>query len=926
MHSTYIQRMAMAAIAAGALTVLPSCGADSESQQIASAKSYIEKNDQKAAIIQLKSALQNNPQSGEARFLLGQALFNSGDLTAAIVELEKARDLKYSANAVLPLLAKGLVAMGQPKKVTDQYGQIALSDRAAAAELQTTVAVAYGAQGMIDRSQAAVNAALQSDPKNTSARLLQARLTARGGAVEKALALVSEALVDDAKRAEAWQLKGELLLGGKGDVEGGIKAFRDALVADPQYLPAHSALISMMVKKHDVQGFKAQVVALKKAVPNGPTTRFYETEVALFDGDLKSAREGAQQLLRFAPANARVLQLAGTVEFRSGALILARSHLNKALQLAPHLLVARRMLAETYMREGLPVKALSTLQPLLEQVNPDAESLALAAEAHLQNGDPAKSEAYFTLAAKANPADTRVQTALALSQISTGNIETGFAQLESLATHDPSSFADLALVSLWLQRNELNSALKAVDRLQGKLADKPLPYYLRGRILAQLKDTAGSRASFEKALAIDPVYFPAVAGLAAIDIAENRLEDARKRYEALLAREPRNFQALLAVADLRKRAGATPAEVSAILVEAVKLNPTEVAPRLMLIDHHLAQRDAKTARAVAQDAIAAIPDNIQLLDALGRARLAAGETQQAIIAFGTVAAAQPGLAQPHLRLADAYVQAKDYAAAARSLRRALEIAPNLLVAQRGLVQLALADKRSDNALAVARAVQKQRPTEAVGYLLEGEIESSQKRWGTAIAATRAALERSRTSEIAIRLHTQYVIAGRAADAERFAATWEHENVADVGFHSHLGSMAISRKDFGAAEARFSKVLTLRPDDALALNNLAWLMVQQAKPGAVSFAERANKLLPDQAPIMDTLASALAAENLLPKAIEWQRKAIEKAPAAPEYRLSLAKLLIKSGDKTAARSELESLAKLGGRFGAQAEVAALLKSL
>ena len=78
--------------------------------------------------------------------------------------------------------------------------------------------------------------------------------------------------------------------------------------------------------------------------------------------------------------------------------------------------------------------------------------------------------------------------------------------------------------------------------------------------------------------------------------------------------------------------------------------------------------------------------------------------------------------------------------------------------------------------------------------------------------------------------------------------------------------------------------------------------------------------------MDTLGSALMQENKLPQAIEWQRKAVEAAPNVPGYRLNLAKSLLKSGDKAAARAELEKLAKLGDKFGGQGEVETLLKSI
>jgi hypothetical protein len=48
--------------------------------------------------------------------------------------------------------------------------------------------------------------------------------------------------------------------------------------------------------------------------------------------------------------------------------------------------------------------------------------------------------------------------------------------------------------------------------------------------------------------------------------------------------------------------------------------------------------------------------------------------------------------------------------------------------------------------------------------------------------------------------------------------------------------------------------------------------------------------------------------------------------APQYRLALAKLLLAAGEKTKAKVELEKLAGMGAKFGAQAEVAALQKGL
>lgn len=913
-------------LAAALCMLMAACGEQAEPDMLASARSFLDKKDAPAAIVQLKSVLQKYPNSGEGRYLLGSALLAANDPAGAVLELEKARAAKHRDSDVLPALAKALSATGQAKKVTDGFAQTVLDDPKAAAELKAAVATAFLAQGQLDKGDAATQAALQFDPTNVAARFLQVRLTAGRGAVDEAMPLLDKLLAEDPKRADAWQLKGELLWLGKADLEGGIKAMREALVVNPRYLPAHLALIRVMLQKRDIDGFKAQIAELKKALPNQIETMYFEAQLAFLNQDLERAREGAQQLLRIAPESPLVRQLAGAIEAQKGALRVAENHLNRALQLMPELPLARRLLAETHLRAGQPAKALATIRPLVESPKPEGEVLAIAAEAYLQLGDMAKSEALYGLAAKVNPDDAKARTALALTQLQKGNYDLGFAQLESVAATDKGSYADLALISSRLRRNETDAALRAIEKLQAKQPDKPLAPLLRARIMAQRKDFAATRVNLEKAVALDPVFLPAVVDLANLDMEDKRPADALKRFDASLAREPKNARALLAIIDIRRRSGAKPEEIDELLVDAVAANAGEPQPRFALIEHRLSQRQIKSAISAAQDAVAALPDDMQLLDALGRVQLANGNIQQAVGTFRKVAVANPTIPQPQMRLAEAFVAGKDFVAARQSLRSALDIAPNMAAAQRALVHLALIEKRVDEALKIAQGIQKQRPKDPFGYILEGDIHMSLRAWDAAISSFKASFERSRTTEMAGRLHSTYLTAGRLPDAEQFAEVWLKEFPRDLTFLFHLGSMAIERKDYVNAELRFRQINAIQPDDAAVLNNLSWLLVEQGKPGGLAFAERANQLRPNQAPVMDSMAKALVAENQIDKAIEWQRKAVALSPDALNYQLHLGKLLIKANQKEAARTVLESLAQLGAKDANHAEVSALLKGL
>jgi predicted Zn-dependent protease len=148
----------------------------------------------------------------------------------------------------------------------------------------------------------------------------------------------------------------------------------------------------------------------------------------------------------------------------------------------------------------------------------------------------------------------------------------------------------------------------------------------------------------------------------------------------------------------------------------------------------------------------------------------------------------------------------------------------------------------------------------------------------------------------------------------------------VSFRSYLGDLAISRQDYPSAEASYLAVIQLQPDNAVALNNLAWVTNKLKKPGAIAFAEKANALKPGQPSFMDTWATILADAGQPGKALEIQKKAVALAPDVAPFRLNLAKLYLHSGDKSLAKAELDQLAKLGDKFANHAEVAELLKTM
>jgi putative PEP-CTERM system TPR-repeat lipoprotein len=906
--------------------VLVGCTNDSAEKRLASARDFLQKNDAKSAVIEIKNALQKNPELGEARFLLGTTLLKDGNPAAAEVELRKALATNYSSDLVVPELARTMLLLGQHKKLIDEFGGTKLVNASAAAALQSALAGAYAAQGKQDLAKQALSSALAADPSYSPAVLINARLNAAAGDTAGALASLDGLLAKEPGNPDAWKLKGDILLVSEGKPDNALIAYRKALEIDPKFLPAHFAIMAVATRQGDLAASMKQLEELKAFAAKNPQTRYYEAELAYRNRDYKQSREIAQQLLQQLPNNPQILQIAGAAELVVGSLAQAEVYLSRALLLSPDLVPARRLLIATYLRSGQPAKALATLNAIPGKEGVGPAFYSIAGEVYLQNGDAKKAEEYFAKALKLDPENARKRTALAMTRLAGGRPEAAFDELETIAAVDSGVTADLALISAHLRRQEFDKALIAIDKLESKQPGKPDAANLRGRVLLAQKNNVAARKSFERALEIDADFFPAAASLGTMDVAEKRPEDARKRFEAMLARNPKNPQALLAVAQLAFATGAGKDEVAALLTKAIDANPTETAPRLMLIELLLRNKDNKQALAVAQAAATALPASPEVMAALGRTQLIVGENNQAIATYGKLAALQPLSPQAQVLLAEAQLANKERPAARQSLRRALELKADQLDAQRRLILLDIEDKNFASAAQIARTVQEQRPKEPTGLVLQGDVASAQRNWDAAARSYRSALQLRAAPETATKLHAVLLASGKAVDADKFAASWFKDHPKDVVFLVYMGELALGRKDYTAAEKYYLAALSLQPESALVLNNLAWVSGQLRKPGAIEYAERANKLAPNQPILMDTLATLLAEKGEYGPAIELQTRALALQPDNSALRLGLAKIYIKSGDKAKARGELESLAKLGSDQPWQAEVNALLKTL
>lgn len=917
------------------IAALAGCSQRSEQELLAAAQKRMEQKDAAGAVIELKNLLQKNPENATGRHLLGKALLEAGDMAGAEIELRRAWDLGAPRDELAPLLAQTLLQSGQARKLISEFGEQSLADPKAMSTLLQQLSLAYLTQGNLTEAKAAAVKALQLSPQDEGAVIVSARTKLAGGFPDEAVAQLDELLFRSPKVVKAVQLKAEVLLA-RGKPDEAEPLLKRVLDLDPNNYDARSLLVRLAFGRQKLDEAAKLIEGMPPALAKKPQGRFLQAQLALAKNDAAKARELSLPLLKLMPNYLPLLRLAAGAHQQLGELADAENLLNQALKLAPEDGGLRRQYAGLQLQGRSPAKTLETLRPVLDSGKADAETLLLAGKAQLMQGNFEGADRAFAAAAKLRPDDAKTQAALALTAIARDAVSPGgggrakadaaLNQLRELAAKDSGSNYDLMLVNSLMRRQDFPAALAALDKLAPKMKDSPVPPALRGRILLVRKDVAGAQAAFEAALKADAGYLPAALGLVAIDLQGNRTEAAVKRLEGFVASQQHSAQARLALAELLLQTRAPAERVTEVLSTAVREEPNDAALRLALIDHQLRLGNIPAAAQAAQEASAAQPLNPDLLERLARTQLASGDKAQAAKTYSRLTALAPARAHGYLGLAQLRFVDKDYAGAEREVKRALEAEPGSVTAQRLLIQLAMRQGRLDEAQAALRERQKKYPQEAYSLVVESDIELNRQHPDAALALLRKAVALPEPGDAAPRLFALLLASKKRDEALAFETQWLAAHPQDTSFATAVADVTLARGDFDGALARYEALLKRYPDAVPLINNVAWLRSKAGKPGARELAERGLKLRPDDAALRDTYATVLAGDKQFDKAVSLQRQLIADQPDELSFRLNLAQILIQSGNKAAAKSELESLAKLGKKFPQQSQVEALLKTL
>ena len=899
------------------------CGGESSQTLLTQARNSLKAGDAKTAFIQLKSAIQKDEKNAEARFELAQIHMQHGDYAAAEKELRRAREYGLAADRVNPLLAQVMFRLGEFQTVLDEIPDPKPGNPnervylVARANAQLNLKQGAEARKNLERASAI-------SPQSADLQLAWARLSLTENKQAEAFERIEMALKAEPQHLESWLFKGDLLRA-NGKLQEAESAYQTGLKIDPAHIGARLAIADIALSQNRLADARKQVDQVLEKSPKNLFGRYTQAQIDYREKKYTAARDHLVDVIKSAPTYLPAVLLQGAIEYALGNLQTAEAALTKIVKASPNNIFAIKLLAASQFKLGRIDDAYRSITPALKIAPQDVGVQIIAGEIALAKKAFAEATAHFEAAAKINPKSAEIRTQLGLSRLGQGDSR-ALTDLQSASMMPGAdSRPDTLIILTQLKNKQFDAALTSIASLEKKHGANPLSWNYRGAAYLGKQDITQARVSFNQALKLDPTFFPAAANLARLDIVNKQPEQARKQFEAILKIKPGQLNAMLALADLALL-NRDEKNYFAWLEKAAAANPAALEPKLLMARYLMSKGQNAQALALAREGVNAQPKNPVALNLLGMAQFTNKDYDNAQGTFQKLADLYPQEPQPKLQLAQVQIAMKQVDDAHKTLLDILRTHPDYLDAQMMLVGTDIQSSRFEEAQKIARQVQQQKPDNPAGFLLEGEIEKARKNYAAALTAFDNGQRLRPSGAVVIRQFQVLKAMQREEEGEKRLANWLAAHPQDRNVRLMLAENLTQHKSFAAAIEHYQFLNKNYPDNILILNNLAWSLSELNDKRALTYAEQALKLKPEDPAVLDTYGWLQVRWGSVAKGVEILKKAQATLPDSAEIQWHLAYALNANGDKTRARQELKTLLDRRVSFAFDAEARTLYQQL
>jgi tetratricopeptide (TPR) repeat protein len=630
----------------------------------------------------------------------------------------------------------------------------------------------------------------------------------------------------------------------------------------------------------------------------------------------------------------------------------ARVHLDLLHEKQPQNPEVFEAWADYYSAQNNVGAALQEMQKAIAADPTRSESYLNLALLQLRSNLPDQAEANFKKAADLDSKAMNAQLALGgfyQSRNRMPEAEQQFKHAIELAPKDPAPRE--ALVRLYMVEGKKADAEAFLKQAKIDLSDIPEGYRLLGDFYFANGDLDKATAEYASLYSDHPKNAQVKRNYIQLLILKNRLDEAAKLNDELLKANAHDVDAQVYRGQIQLRRNDATGAVDA-LQQALKDDPNNAVAHYQLgaafdMQHNEGRAESEWREAVrlrpdltdAQRALAALEVRRGDLDALtqtaqqiisGAPQAPDGYLMRALAEMNRqkysdaqqdltkAMGLAPGSPAPFVQMGNLHQLQKQYVEAIKFYQQALDKDAASTDALQGIMNVYLLQKQPDQAIAAARAQIAKSPSTGGFYdLLGTALFQNKKDFSGAEAAFRKAIEIDKNnSDALLKLGEVQAAQGSVSQALALYQQSIKDHPREIAFYILAGEMYESQSEWNNAKAMYQKALEIQPQNPLASNNLAYVMLQQGGnvDVALAMAQTARRGMPDSSNAADTLGWAYFQKGVYQSAIDMFQESLrlnEKRGAADDptvhYHLGLA--YQKVNQPAQARQQLERALKI-----------------
>lgn len=677
-------------------------------------------------------------------------------------------------------------------------------------------------------------------------------------------------------------------------------------------------------------------------------------------GEYDKAVIECQNVLQLDPNDLRAVEYLSQIWQDRGAPLRALPFLSKLRTAAP----GNREVINRILKISLGLGKLAEVRreaaAILKKSPDDREALLSLAQASRSPEDFAELEKALKTADRGAAAYHVVTANLLLRRGDVNGAKSAFQRAVALEPKSPQAHTGLA--GFYLRTNDRTQAgneLKTAAELAGVRSVERLQY---AEFLAQTGAGADAKRYLEETTAKAPDYLPAWRALAYLATVEKKYDEAGALLAKVINRDPANYDARIAAAQLALAKGDLPRAITD-LEQLGKQFPALAEDKFWLGRALLQQGQTAGAITALKAATVQNPDHDEATLLLGRLLLGTGDAESVVKSMATLLRDRPNLVAAQMLLIDAMVVLGRHEEAAAGIRAQIKATPDRVELHRllGLVlnlmqkpaearqsfersleltpgflpivaELLALDIREGKTAAARQRIQPElakNPDAPVVRLLEARVLAAEKRWDEAEKVLVSLLDKEGDQAAVYDLLTQTFVMrkqtpGIAARLEELVA----KRPQDPRPVMLAGSVYVQWQDFAKACATYEKFLAAKPDATIVLNNLAVLYAEKTNQleRGLELARKARKLDASSPEVADTLGWILFKRNEFVEALDLFKESAAKRPKNGEIQYHLGLTAQKLLQTEVARTAFQRAAQAGGDFPGKSDIPQRLQEL